>query len=773
MRTLWYDVRHGLRGLLGKPGFCVVILATVALGVGANVALFSVVNAVLLRPMGFRQPNRVVALEQLCPYCSVSEAEFEDYRRDAHSLRFLSAYSGEHVTLTGAGEPERALVLRATEDFFGAVGVAHPHIAGKTLALDGVVSTIVGVMPSGFDFPRPDISVWVPLRLNPDSLQTRNNHYLGVVGRLAPDATIGEARVQIATLAGRFALDFPGFYFPNKPLQTSVRTVRDAVVGDTRPYLLALLGAVTFVLLIASVNVANLLLVRGEGRRKEMAVRIALGASPKRLGRQLLTESALLALGGGLLGLAAAWCGVRVFVAAAPTSIPRLDGVRIDMAVLAFTLTITMCTGLLFGILPAALSVHGAPTRVLGAGGRSSAARAQRGVGRGLIVAEVALAVVTLASSGMLVRSLMRLQATDPGFDARHVLTMQVTLSHHQYTDERAVAFYRDLLDRVRGVRDVLAAGAVGDLPISGNNSGWSILVDGRVVQNIAEAPVAKPEQVTPDYFHVMSIPIVRGRAFTDGDRSDGQLVAVVNETMAKELWPGRDPVGHTIRMFSSGSPWATVVGVAGDVRSSGVDQAVPSTMYFPYAQAGKSAYFTPLEMTVVARTAADPLSPAGGVGRVVRDLDRSAPISGVTSMDAVLANSLASRRFTTLLLAAFAILALVLAGVGIYGVISFGVSERTYEMGLRQALGAQRRSLLVLILKEGVGMTAIGLAIGLIGASAVGQLIRSLLVGTSPNDGLTFTIVCATLVVVAIVASVLPGRRAMAVQPTEALRSG
>lgn len=807
MRTLWYDARYGLRGLLKKPGFSAIILATVALGVGANTALFTVVNAVLIRPMGFRQPDRVVALEHLPPYTSVSEPEFEDYRRDAHAFRQLAAYAFSDVTLTGADEPERVSVVRASEDFFNALGVApargrtftteegrhggppvamvshglwtrkfgaDPHLVGKTLTLNGTVATIVGVMPRGFDYPEPDVDVWVPLRLNPDSLWTRNNHYLRVIGRLAPDATIGEAKAEVATLARRFTHDFPDIYAHDKLLATSVRTVRDTVVGDTRPYLFALLGAVGFVLLIACANVANLLLVRGEARRKELAVRTALGASPRRLARQLLTESTMLALGGGALGLALGWAGVRVFVAAAPSSIPRLDGVRIDLAVLAFTLAITVLTGVLFGMLPALRGTGGQPAAMLGVGGRSSSPRAQRAIGRVLVAAEVALAVVTLAGAGLLVRSLLRLRATDLGFDAEHVLTMQVTVSRTNYADDPAVVrFYTDLLGHISGMHGVRGAAAIGDLPISGDNSAWSIMIDGRVLRNISEAPSGKPEQVTPDYFRVMSIPMVKGRAFTERDRPGASPVVVVNETMARQLWPAREALGQTLKMFRDPAPWLTVVGVAGDVRSSGGDQEVPPTMYFPYAQAGTSASYTPKEMTLVVKTTSDPLALTDDVRRTVRNLDPVAPISSVQSMDAVVGRSLANRRFTTTLLAAFALLALVLAGVGIYGVISFGVSERTFEMGLRQALGAERRTLLLLIVKEGVRMTVVGLAIGLVGAVMAGRLIRSLLVGTSPSDGATFVVVSTTLIVVAILASVLPARRAMGVHPTEALRSG
>jgi putative ABC transport system permease protein len=807
MKTLWYDAHHGLRGLLRRPGFTAIIIATVALGVGANTALFTVVNAVLIRQMGFREPDRVVALEQQPPYSTVSEPEFEDYRRDARSLRQLAAYGVADVTLTGVDEPQRVSILRTSDDFFDALGVApalgraftvdearrggppvvmvshglwqrrfggDPHLVGKTLTLNGTVCTIVGVMPSGFDFPSPDIDAWVPLRLNPDSLWTRNNHYLNVVGRLAPHASLGEAQAEVATLAQRFTHDFPNTYAHDKPLITAVRTVRDTVVGDTWPYLIALLGAVGFVLLIACVNVANLLLVRGEARRRELAVRTAMGASPRRLARQLLTESAMLALGGGALGLALGWAGVHAFVAAAPNSIPRLDGVRVDLVVLVFTLAITVLTGVLFGILPAVRGPEGPPAAMLGVGGRVSSLRSQRTTGRVLIAAEVALAVVTLAGAGLLVQSLLRLRATDLGFDAAHVLTMQVTLSPKYYTGDFApVQFYRTLLGRITGTHGVRAAAAIGDLPMSGDNSAWSIMVDGLMPHSISEAPSAKPEQVTPDYFRAMSIPMVRGRAFAETDRPGGSPVVVVNETMARELWPDRDPIGHTIKMFSDSAPWVTVVGVAKDVRSNGGDQDVPPTMYFPYAQAGTSAYYTPLEMTLVVKTASDPLALAPDFRRAVHDLDPVAPISSLQSMDAVVGSSLANRRFATTLLAAFAMLALLLAGIGIYGVIAFGVSERTFEMGLRQALGAERHSLLILVVTEGVRMTLIGLAMGLLGALAAGRLIRSLLVGTSPSDAPTLVLVSVMLILVAILASVVPAWRAMSVHPTEALRSG
>jgi len=807
--SIWQDVRYAVRGLARRPGFAAVVVATLTLGIGANAAIFSVVNGILLRPLPFAEPERLVQLGQQDPYWTVSEPEFMDYRRGARAFERVAAYAGSDVSLTGTGEPERVEAARVSDDFFATLGVApargrafapdeeapgsgpapvviisdalwrrrfgaDPGIVGRSVIVNNAPRTVVGVMPPHLDFPSPRTALWLPLRLNPDSLWTRNNHYLTVIARLAPGVTAERAGAQLNTLARRWMRDFPETYFPDKPLTVAVTPVRDAILGATRPFLVALLGAVGFVLLIACVNVANILLARGESRRKELAIRTALGASGRRLARQLLTESALLAGAGGALGLLVAWLGARALVALAPSAVPRLDLVAMDARVLAFTAAVALATGLLFGLAPALRATRGVAAETLKRGGKGSATGGSHRTRRALVVTEVALAVVMLAGAGLMLRSLAKLRAIELGFDQRDVLTMRLSLPAAEYDDARAAEYYRELTARAATLPGVLGAAAVRQLPLEREgDDGWSIAVDGRTPRAISEAPVATPAQVTPDYFRVMRIPLLRGRGFTAADRADAAPVAVVNETMARQLWPGAYPVGRTLRMFSEGKPWVTVVGVVRDVRSNGLLVDVPAVMYFPHAQTGASTYSTPRSMALVVRTAGDPAALAGALRRTVRALDANVPISAVQSMDQVVAGRLASRRFSTVLLGSFAALALALAGVGIYGVIAFGVSQRTYELGLRMALGAQRRAVLRLVVAEALGMTLVGLGLGLAGALAVGYLARSLLVGVPVADVPTLALVSAALAGVAILASALPARRASLVSPTEALRDG
>ena len=806
MWMLRQDITYAFRGMLRTPAFTAVILATLALGIGANAAIFSVVNGILLQPLPFREPDRIVGLSHEDPYYSISEPEFVDYQRDAHGLSQLAAFTAWEANLSGGDEPERVGASRVSDGFFAIFGVAPElgrtfapeeeapggeHVAiisdglwrrrfaadraiiGKTLLVNEVPHTIVGVMPPRFDYPTPSIAVWTPLQLDRDSLWTRNNHYLEAVGRLAPGVSVEQARTELKTLGLRFTRDYPDTYFPGKPLAPVFAPLRERLLGSTRPYLIALVGAVGFVLLIACVNVANLLLTRGESRRKELAIRTALGASASRLTRQMLTESALLARVGGVLGLGLAWWGVRLLVALAPSSIPRLGDVRVDLPVLGFTLLLSLVTGILFGLAPAVRAARGDSADTLKEGGKTSGGGAGlRHARRALVVSEVALAVVTLAGAGLLIRSLWKLQAIELGFEPASVLTLRLSMPSRSYNDARAVQLVRELLTRVERLSGVRAAAASGSLPIASGDDGWSIMVDGRVVKTISEAPVGKPHQITPGYFELMKIPILRGRSFTAADREDAPPVTIVDETMARKLWPGQDPVGHTLKMFSDSAPWVTVIGVARNVRSSGFEGEAPPTMYFPYAQAGRTAYYTPRTMTLLIRTSGDPLALAGTVRGLVRELGPTVPVTKIQSMEQVVGASIASRRFTTTMLGAFAALALVLAGIGIYGVIAYGVSQRTSEIGLRMALGAERRSVLLLVLSDGLRMTAMGLVLGLAGALAVTRLLGSLLVGVTAMDPPTLAIVSAALVGVAGLASALPARRAMAVSPTEALKA-
>lgn len=809
MSILRQDVRYAVRGMCRRPGFTAIILATLALGIGANAAIFTVVNAVLLRPLPFAHPDRIVDLshDDKGGGQTVSEPEFVDYQRGLPSLARVAAIAQGNVTITAAdGDPMRGVATRVSRDFFDLLGV-HPEVGrtfapeefapashaalavishrlwmqqfggersavGKTLVVSGVRMTIIGVMPSRFAFPDRETEMWTAWKMNPDSLWTRNNHYLTLVGEIAPGKTLGQLRAEMRTLNGRWPKDFPETYAANAVIDRTATPIETQLFGPTRPYLLALLGAVGFILLIACVNVANLLLVRGEARRKEMAIRTALGASRARVARQLLTESLMLAVAGGALGIIVGWLGTRTLVALAPGDLPRADQIGVDGRVVAFTIAITVITGLAFGLLPAARVVGGDSADMLREGGKTSSHGASSVARRALVVTEIALAVIMLSGAGLLVRSLMKLRAIDLGFDPSRRMTLQVTLPSKKYNDTTAVAFFDDAIEKTRRLPGVASAAAVSYLPIDGSDNGWSIMLDGVVLKTIADAPYARPEHVTPSYFETMGIRVRRGRAFTDQDRDGAPYVAVISEGMARKMWPGVDPIGHTLKMFGDKAPWVTIVGVAADVRARGYQGDVPPTMYFPYAQSAKSAYIAPLSMTIVARVDGDPNAFALPMRRVVRDLDKVAAVSNVASMDDIVGDSIASRRFTTALLGAFAALALVLAGIGIYGVISYGVSQRRYEIGVRMAMGASPGSIVRLVAGEGGRMTAVGLIVGLAGAAAVQRLLASLLVGVTPTDAPTFVIVILLLGAVAALACAVPARRATAVSPTEALRN-
>jgi len=811
MATLMGDIRYALRGMLTKPAFSAIVLATLALGIGANVAIFSVVNGVLLRPLPYPQADRVVQIEHVEPYTTVSEPEFVDYRDGTKRFERMAAFSQGAGTLTGEREPERVTIARVSDGFFPILGVptevgrtfvpeedrrrgfprraavlshglwtrrfgADKSIVGKEIRINDVSVTVVGVMPERFKYPSSEIALWMPLRLNYDTLWTRNNHYLWLIARLKPGVSAAAAESDLNTLAKQFVRDYPAVY--GQGLVASVTPLPDKLLGKTRPYLFALLGAVGFVLLIACVNVANLLLARGEARRKELAIRTALGASRGRLARQVLTESATYAVAGGLLGIALAWWGQHALRAAAPASIPRVDQVTIDGGVLAFALLVTSLTGVLFGLIPALRGTRGDTVGTLREGGKTSS---QFGIGRArgvLVVSEVALAVVLLTGAGLMIRSLWKLQAIDLGFNPKNVLAMSVSfpeprgnLDDPSGPQRTITQFYRDLTDRVQALPGVRSVGAVGDLPLSGGLSMWSILIDGSPMVPVSQAPAAMPQQVTSGYFRTMGIPVLRGREFTAEDRADAPLVALVNETAVKKFWPNKNPIGGTIKMLNPSSPWATVVGVVKDVRSAGYQEDIPPTMYFPHAQAGQSAYYTPAAMSLVIKAEGDPTTLAGPVRQVVHQLNAMTPVSQVQTMEAAVAASVASRRFSTELLAGFAALALVLAGIGIYGVIAYDVSQRTYEIGLRMALGAQSGQVAGMMLGRGVRMVALGLVIGVGGSLAVTGVLKSLLVDVSRLDPVTIGGVVVVLAVVAAGAAYLPARRASAVDPMVALR--
>jgi len=802
------DVRFALRGLVRRPVFAAVVLATIALGVGANAAIFSVVNGILLRPLPYPEADRVVSFGHKPPQWLMSEREYLDYKRDLKSFESLTVYTRSEGTLETAEEPERIAMAAVTRDFFGTLGVppmigrpfaededrtrrptvavishalwqrrfaGDPAIVGKSVVLNGLSRTVVGVMPQHFDYPTSQTDLWLPMaRFNMDSLQDRGNHYLFAVGRVQRGVSIDRAVNEANTVARRMTQDFPGTYSDKNPLVPSIASVSESLVGTTRPYLLALLGAVAFVLLIVCVNVANLLLARGEGRRKEMALRTALGATRGRLATQLLTECAFLGILGGAIGLGLAVAGQRALIALAPASIPRLDEIGVDWTMVVYTFAISLLAGLLFGLVPALRGAREAPAETLKEGGRTAHQAGSRRTRRVLVIAEVALAVVMLSGAGMLLRSLVNLQSAGMGFDSHGVLTARVSASATTYPEARAPAFFAEILQRVRAIPGVQEAGAARWLPVVDAGGMWGVGAEGKSYPP-AQGPLLVPQQVTTGYFKAMGMPILSGRDFNDQDRTGGPYTVIISQKAAKVLWPERTPSDAIGQRFNVGgdSTYMTVVGIVNDIRSRGFGDTPEPTMYVPYPQTHETAIYMPRSMTLVVRTSGDPMAIANQVRAVVRSLDATVPVSYVRTLEQVVGTSVANRRFSTALIGAFAVLALALAGIGIFGVISYGVSERTFEIGVRMALGAERSRVMGLIVGDGLRMALVGIIVGVMGAAGVARAIRSMLVGVPTIDVPTLVAVAMLLTAVAAVASIIPARRAMAVSPADALRGG
>lgn len=818
--SIMQDLALGLRNMVRSPWHSSLVIVTLALGLGANTAIYSVVDHTLLRPLPFHDPDALLQVRMQDPYLSVSEPEYADLRRDARTLSGVVAYAGGNTTLSSPGEePERARVSRVTDGFFPLLGVSaaigrtftadeevagaprvavlshgtwqrryggDPGVVGRTVVTGDVTVTVVGVMPSSFRYP-PDggaqddgPALWVPMRLRYDSLWTRNNHYLTVIARMKPGVTRDGVAAELAGMTARWSKTYTDTYSPDKPIAALVRTLRESMLGSTRPYLLSLLGAVAFVLLIACVNVANLQLVRTEARRKDAAIRSALGASRLRLARQGITENLLYAVIGGALGLAVAWWGVRALVLLAPDDVPRMTDVGIDATVLLFAAGVSLLTGLALGIAPAVADRGRDTSETLKEGGKTSSAAARTGgrVRRRLVTAEIALAVIMLSGAALMVRSLIRMQAIDVGFVPESVATMTITPSAapagtpDAEASARLVTVYQEVLRRVRALPGVTGAAAAAQVPMADGFSSWSILLDGAPATTIANAPAATPEVVTPGYFQALGIGLVQGRVIEETDGVDAPPVVVINESMARRHWAGKDPVGHTLRMYSDEATWATVVGVVRDVRIFGFTEDPPPIMYFPHAQSGRTAYFTPRAMSILVRTTGAPSAVLPSIRRVVRELEPTAPISRATTVDLLVDASVGARRFATTLIATFAGLALLLAGIGIYGVISTSVAQRSYEIGVRMALGARRGDVMSMIMREGLRTALIGAGLGVAGALSSTFLLRSIIYDVKAWDPLSLGAAVLSLLAVVVVACSIPAARATAVDPNRALRA-
>lgn len=797
MNSFWQDFRYGVRALLKNPGFSLIAVITLALGIGANTAIFSVVNAVLLRPLSFDQPERLVMVWNRGAEAAggdrtpLAVADLLDWRAQSRSYTEIGAFQRIMFNYSKGDSPERVQAAGVTVNFFSTLGVlpslgrtfspheerpggqrvallsdgfwrkhfsADPRAVGSTINLNGVSFTVIGVMPAALDFPSKDVELWTALQLQPPT--RRGPYFLQGVARLKPGVNLDQARAEaLNMLKSRFEGE----------LDLNVLPVNEFIVGDVRLALLVLLGAVTLVLLIAAVNVANLMLVRSAARVKEISIRAALGASRARIIRQLLTESLLLALAGGLFGgLCAVW-GVKLFLKLAPGGIPRLDQIGIDGHALAWTALVSLLTGVLFALAPAfqssRLSLNETLKEGRSSGNDSPGKRRWRDL---LVVSELALAVMLLIGAGLLVKSFWRLQRVDSGVDTERILTMQLALRGQQYAEPRQVgAFYSRLIERIQALPGVRAATASNSLPPDTPEFSDDFTIEGRPAAPDQPPPIAYVIRVSPDYFGVLNITLDRGRYFSTADSDTALPVAIINKTMARQFFTNEDPIGRRINTGTERQPsWWQIVGVVGDVKYNGLAGETQPAMYQPLIQATSWNLFL-----LVKTESADPLSLAATVRNEIRSLDRELPVSRVRALEEHFAKAVAQPRFGATLVALFALLALILASVGIYGVISYSVSQRTHEMGIRIALGARSLDVLSLVVKQAMKLIVIGLGIGLSASFWLTRLIKTLLFNVSATDPLTFIVISLLLTVVALLACFVPARRATKVDPMIALR--
>ncbi|HSE25463.1 MAG TPA: ABC transporter permease [Pyrinomonadaceae bacterium] len=798
MDSLIKDLRYGLRSFAKRPGFTAVALVALALGIGANTAIFSLVNAVLIQPLPFPEPDRLVwawgNIRNGGNRASVAPLDFIDYRNQNKTFEeFAATFSIPNpINLTGSGEPERLVSAAVTGNYFKALGVGpllgrtfvldnektgndhvavlsyrlwqkrfggDPNIVSKTIVLDGQTSVIVGVMPEQFSFPR-DAELWVPMNFDHPGMKQRKAHFLRPVGRLKPAVTLAQAQADTDAVANRMAEQYPE---TNTGWNLRLVNLKEQLVGNTRPTLFILLAAVGFVLLIACANVANLLLVRAASRHKEIALRTALGASRTRIIRQMITESLLLAITGGVLGIVLARWGIDLLVALSANNLPPTANVKIDGTVLGFTLLISIVTGLLFGIAPALRTMKLSVTDSLKEGGRGAGEGVSRNRTRAaLVIIESAIAVVLLVGAGLLVRSLIRLQNVGPGFEAQNVLTMRLELPEKKYPSlEKTTQFFTTLEDRVAALPGVESVGFISELPMTGQPNDIPYRVDGRVTPETF-AYDDDFRRVNNGYFSALRIPLLRGRNFTPQEIRDSANVIIVSDLLVKNVFPNEDPLGKRLVLAMSEKSFE-IVGVVGDVRHRALDTDPSPAMYLPT--------FDGNWMNLVIRTTGDPEKLTAAVRREVQNIDPDQPIADVKVMNEWLRNSVSAPRYRTILLALFSLIALVLASTGIYGVMSYSVTQRTHEIGVRMALGARRFHVLQLVVRQGMVLVAIGVVLGLLLAFALTRVLASVLFNVTPSDPLTFSLVAVALPLVALLACYIPARRATRVDPLIALR--
>lgn len=816
MRNLQQDLRFGIRQMLKAPGFAIATILTIALGIGATTSIFSLVNAVLLRPLPFADPNHLVAAgpvndrrpEPADSVGAMSYPDFFDWRSQNHSFSTLAESRDNTFTLTGAGEPRHLDGEVVSADFFKALGVepalgrgivmddekvgsrvvvlshelwrtafnADPAIVGRGITVDDKSYTVIGVMPQGFEFPiqTPAPQLWTsladdaydPTGDKPVTAQ-RGAHMLTMVGRLRPGVSLDQASADLSLIARNLAAQYPDSN--SHYLSANVFRQLDVLVGDTRSALRMLFAAVVLMLLVACANVAGLLLARASRRRSEIAVRSAMGASRAQIVRQFLAESVLLSMAGGVLGIFIAVLLLHGVLQLLPSDLPRATSITVDSTVLAFSLAVSFATGLLFGVLPALRTARVDPALVLRDGTRTATTgRGQHRLHNGLVIAQTAVGLVLLIGAGLLIRSFVRVLQVDPGFDRRNVLTASLALPDNRYPRDKQIAFYQDLLPRLRSLPGVISVSAGWPLPLSSSGIGITFDIEERP-QPESERNVSRVSIIEPDYFQTLRIPLVRGREFQDTDTTKSKAVVVVNQAFAKKYFPGEDPVGKRINP-GLGDGVVTdvqreIVGVVGDVRVGQLTKDLVPEMYLPFAQ---SVVLSP---KLIIRSAVDPVSLISALRAQVAQVDKNLPLFEVRTMDDVFAGSAARQRFQTLLVSAFAVISLLLSAIGLYGLLSYLVGQRTLEIGLRMALGAPRQSVLAMVLRRGMVLAAIGVAVGIAASLALTNFLKGMLFGIRPFDALTFVGVSAVLLLVCLLASSGPAYRAARLDPVKTLR--
>jgi putative ABC transport system permease protein len=799
IETFFQDLRYGMRSLLKKPGFTLTAVIALALGIGANTAIFSVINGVLLRSLAYRDADSIVMVwernfQRSRSQNSVSPANFLDWQKQSTSFEQVAASWDTRINLTSGGEPEEIQVQRVSADFFPVLGVpprlgrsftrdedvpganlivilshelwqtrfgGNPAIVGQSITASGRTFTVLGVMPPGFHFLNSQVKAWIPLALDPANDWRKQGRYLRSVARLKSGIQLQQAQAELDGIAKRLERDYPDY---NKGWGVNLVPMHEQIVGDIRPVLLVLLAAVAFVLLIACANVANLLLSRAASRQKELALRAALGAGRTRLIRQMLTESVLLAVMGGALGVFLAYWGIQLLLAFAPDNIPRLNEITIDPRVLGFTLAVSLLTGLIFGLVPALQSSRPDLSDALkeGVRGSSGGSRVVRNL---FVVAEIALALVLLVGAGLMLRSFFQLHQVKTGFDTDNVLTMRVQLPIAKYPQpQQRAGFFKRAQERLAALPGVKSVGAISYLPLTGLASSTVFNLASQPELPPSESPGTEVRIITPGYFGAMGIPLLKGRTFDERDGADSRVL-VINETLARKFFPGQDPIGQRLIINWEPKVADEIVGVVGDVKETALQEEPNPAIYWPHPR-------EPYQfMNFVLRAAIDPAHLSAAATKEIHALDPDQPVADIRALDQVVAKSIARPRFNALLLASFAGVALILASVGIYGVMNYSATQRTHEVGIRMALGATRADIMRLVVGNGMLLTLIGIGIGVAASLMLTRVMASLLFGVTATDVPTFLGVSVVLAAVALIANYIPARRATRVDPVIALR--